>query len=177
VLQEAVMKGTMMQSPLTMVSLFERAGKLFPEAEVISRRPDSSTHRYRYADWYLRARALAAALQDRGIKPGDRVATLMWNHYIHLEAYFAVPVIGGVLHTLNLRLHPDELTYIVNHAEASATEHASSLSGCTLRRHSSAIRTGCANERSSGSEEGVVSNHDPYSDHHLRRFRDERGIG
>jgi fatty-acyl-CoA synthase len=111
------MKGTMMQSPLTMVSLFERAGKLFPEAEVISRRPDSSTHRYRYADWYLRARALAAALQDRGIKPGDRVATLMWNHYIHLEAYFAVPVIGGVLHTLNLRLHPDELTYIVNHAE------------------------------------------------------------
>ena len=111
------MKGTMMEYPLTLVSLFERAGKLFPEVEIVSRRPDNSTHRYTYGDWYLRTRLLAAALQDYGIKPGDRVATLMWNHYIHLEAYFAIPIIGGVLHTLNLRLHPDELAYIVNDAE------------------------------------------------------------
>ena len=54
------------------------------------------------------APALAAASQSYGIRPGDRVATLMWNHYAHLEAYFAIPVIGGILHTLNLRLHPDE---------------------------------------------------------------------
>lgn len=110
------MKGTMMHYPLTLVSLFERAGKLFPDVEIVSRRPDQSTHRYTYGEWYRRARALAAALQELGIKPGDRVATLMWNQYAHLEAYFAIPVIGAVLHTLNLRLHPDELAFIANHA-------------------------------------------------------------
>ena len=110
------MKGTMMHSPLTLTSLFERAGTLFPRAEVISQRPDDSTHCYTYGDWHRRAQALAGALQDAGIRPGDRVATLMWNHYLHLEAYFAIPVVGAVVHTLNLRLHPDELTYIVNHA-------------------------------------------------------------
>jgi fatty-acyl-CoA synthase len=109
--------GTMMHSPLTLTSLFERAGKVFPETEVVSRRPDNSTHRYTYREWHRRAKALAAALQAYGIQPGDRVATLMWNHYAHLEAYFAIPVIGGVLHTLNLRLHPDELAYIINDAE------------------------------------------------------------
>src|ERR1044071_4106278 len=111
------MLGTMMQSPLTLTSLFERAGKLFPKVEVVSKRPDNSTHRYTYGDFYRRARSLASALQNYGLRPGDRVGTLMWNHSAHLEAYFAIPVIGGVLHTLNLRLHPDELTYIVNHAE------------------------------------------------------------
>jgi fatty-acyl-CoA synthase len=111
------MKGTMMETPLTLIPLLERAGKVFPAAEIVSQRPDNSTHCYTYADLYRRARALAAALQDAGLKPGDRVATLMWNHYAHLEAYCAIPVIGCVLHTLNLRLHPDELTYIVNHAE------------------------------------------------------------
>ncbi len=106
-----------MHSQLTLVSLLERAGKLFPRAEVVSHRPDNSAHRYTYGDLYRRARALAAALQKAGTQPGDRVATLMWNHYTHLEAYLAIPAIGGVLHTLNLRLHPDELAYIVNHAE------------------------------------------------------------
>lgn len=111
------MKGTMMQFPLTLVSLLERAGKIFPKVEIVSQRPDSSTHRYTYGDLYRRARALAALLQDAGLKPGDRVATLMWNHSTHLEAYFGIPAVGGVLHTLNLRLHPDELAFIVNHAE------------------------------------------------------------
>jgi fatty-acyl-CoA synthase len=111
------MTGTMMQSPLTITSLFERAGKLFQDVEIVSRRRDNSTHRYTYRDWHRRTRALAAALQSFGIRPGDRVATLMWNHYAHLEAYFGVPVIGGMLHTLNLRLHPDELAYIINNAQ------------------------------------------------------------
>lgn len=111
------MKGTMMQFPLTLVSLLERAGKLFPKVEIVSQRPDHSTHRYTYGDLYRRARSLAAILQESGLRPGDRVATLMWNHYAHLETYFAAPVVGGVLHTLNLRLHPDELAFIANHAE------------------------------------------------------------
>ena len=111
------MRATMMQYPLILTSLFERAGKLFPDVEIVSRRPDSSIHRYTYREWHTRARALAAALQRYGIRPGDRVATLMWNHYAHLEAYFAIPVIGGIVHTLNLRLHSDELAYIINDAE------------------------------------------------------------
>jgi len=110
------MKGTMMPFPLTLASLLERVGKLFPAVEVVSSRPDNSIHRYDYREMHRRARALAAALQDLGLQRGDRVATLMWNHHVHLETYFAIPSVGGVLHTLNLRLHPDELAYIVNHA-------------------------------------------------------------
>jgi fatty-acyl-CoA synthase len=105
------------QSSLTLIPLLERAGMFFPRTEIISQRPDNSTHLSTYGDLYRRARALAAALQRLGLRPGDRVATLMWNHHMHLEAYFGVPVVGGVLHTLNLRLQADELAYIVNHAE------------------------------------------------------------
>src|SRR3970040_1574477 len=110
------MRSTMMKFPLTLAHIFERAGKLFPKAEIISRLPGKSVHRHTYADFYRRARALGGALQRMGMKRGDRVATLMWNHYAHLEAYFAVPCAGGVLHTLNLRLHPDDIAYIANHA-------------------------------------------------------------
>ncbi len=113
------MKSTIMSSPLLLTSMVERAGKLFPEVEVVSARPDGSTHRYTYGDMRRRSRQLSAALQRAGIAQGDRVATLMWNEHEHLEAYFGVPAIGGVVHTLNLRLHPDEIAYIVNHAEDS----------------------------------------------------------
>jgi fatty-acyl-CoA synthase len=116
-MEGSAMNGLMMDYQLTLTSLFERAGKLFPDTEIVSRRPDNSIHRYTYRDWYSRAKALAASLQQLGVSRGDRVATLMWNHYAHLETYFAVPIIGGVLHTLNLRLHPDELVYIINDAE------------------------------------------------------------
>jgi fatty-acyl-CoA synthase len=111
------MKGTMMPFPLTLAPLLERAGKLFPTVEIVSSRPDNSIHRYSYREMHQRARALAAALQSLGLRHSDRVATLMWNHHVHLETYFGVPSIGGVLHTLNLRLHADELAHIVNHAE------------------------------------------------------------
>jgi len=111
------MKGTMMQFPLTLRPLLERAAKLFPNVEIVSSRPDNSIHRYTHGEMSQRARSLAAVLQAAGLEPGDRVASLMWNHYAHLEAYFGVPCAGGVLHTLNLRLHPDELAYIINHAQ------------------------------------------------------------
>ena len=106
-----------MHYPLTLSHALERAGKYFPEAEIVSRRPDHSLHRYTYADLYRRARALAEALQQAGLKRGDRVATLLWNHHAHLEAYFGIPIAGGVLHTLNLRLAPTEIAYIANHAQ------------------------------------------------------------
>jgi fatty-acyl-CoA synthase len=106
----------MMDFPLTLVPILERAGKLFSKIEIVSRRPDRSLTRCAYGDVYRRARRLARALELAGLKRGERVATLMWNHSAHLEAYFGIPVSGGVLHALNLRLHPDELTYIANHA-------------------------------------------------------------
>ncbi|NNJ10254.1 long-chain fatty acid--CoA ligase [Chloroflexales bacterium ZM16-3] len=111
------MLSTMMHTPLTLSHLLERAGKLFPKSEIVTRMPDKSLHRYTYADFYRRSRALAEALQRAGLQPGDRVATLSWNTYAHLEAYFGIPVVGGVLHTLNLRLHPTDIAYIINHAE------------------------------------------------------------
>jgi fatty-acyl-CoA synthase len=111
------MKGTMMKFPLTLAPMLERAGKLFPTAEIVSSCPDNSIHRYTYREMHRRARALAAALQALQLQRGDRVATLMWNHHVHLEAYFGVPIVGGVLHTLNIRLHPDELAQIINDAE------------------------------------------------------------
>jgi fatty-acyl-CoA synthase len=110
------MLGTMMQYPLTVTALLERAGKLFGGVEIVSRRPDRTLERSNYANLYRRARALAAALHRAGMRRGDRVAALMWNHSRHLEAYFGVPAAGCVHHTLNLRLHPDEVGYIAKHA-------------------------------------------------------------
>ncbi|MGH6954465.1 MAG: long-chain fatty acid--CoA ligase [Alphaproteobacteria bacterium] len=110
------MRGTMMDTPLTLGLMLERAARLFPETEIVSRLPDRSLHRYDYGEMSRRARALSQSLLALGLAPGDRVATLMWNHYVHLEAYFGVPGAGGVVHTLNLRLHPDDIAYIVNHA-------------------------------------------------------------
>ena len=110
------MLGTMMNFPLTLVPILERAGKLYSQIEIVSRRPDRSVVRTTYGEMYRRARRLSRALELAGLARGDRVATLMWNHSAHLEAYFGIPASGGVVHTLNLRLHPDELAYIVNHA-------------------------------------------------------------
>ncbi len=111
------MDGLMMNYPLTLPHILERAGKLFPKVEVVTRNPDRSIHRYTYADFYRRARQLASALQKAGMKRGDRVATLSWNHWRHLECYFGIPCAGGVLHTLNLRLFAKDLAYIARHAE------------------------------------------------------------
>ncbi len=110
------MKSTMMRTPLNLSHFLERAGKLFGKQEIVSRMPDKSLHRYTYADFYRRARSLAEALTRAGLQRGDRVATLMWNHYAHYEPYFGAIVAGGVLHTLNLRLAPQEIAYIADHA-------------------------------------------------------------
>jgi fatty-acyl-CoA synthase len=108
---------TMMDGALTLDRLVERSEKLFGTVEVVSRRPDKSLHRTTFGAVCARARKLAEALARFGLRPGDRVATLMWNNAPHLELYLGAPLAGGVVHTLNLRLHPDDLTYIVNHAE------------------------------------------------------------
>ncbi|HVP61557.1 MAG TPA: long-chain fatty acid--CoA ligase [Myxococcaceae bacterium] len=109
--------GTMMELPLTLDHLLFRAERMFPHVPVVSRLPDRSLHRTTYGGVALRARALAEALVRAGLRPGDRVATLMWNHAAHLETYLGVPLAGGVVHTLNLRLSPEELAFIMGHAD------------------------------------------------------------
>ena len=111
----AQIQGLMMDYPLTLHPLLERAAKLFP-AKRISSRSGASMHRYTYAEFHSRTHRLAHTLAALGIQPGERVGTLCWNTYRHLELYFAVPCFGAVLHTLNLRLAPDQLAYIINHA-------------------------------------------------------------
>ena len=110
------MDGLMMDYPLTVPLLLDRAARYFPEIEVVSRRPDRSLARSSYAGVQRRAHQLAGALARLGVGRGDRVATLGWNHARHLEAYFGVPLMGGVLHTLNPRLSAEEFIYVVNHA-------------------------------------------------------------
>src|SRR5262249_39125695 len=102
--------------PLTLTHILERTEKIYPGVEIVSRLTDKSIHRSNYACVCKRARALAAALAASGIERGDRVATLMWNHVSHLEAYLRIPAAGCVPHTLNPRLHPEELAYIIQHA-------------------------------------------------------------
>jgi fatty-acyl-CoA synthase len=109
-------KGQMMDFQLTLPTILRRVETYFGGKEVVTRLPDKSFHRYTYADFGLRSRQLAVALQELGLERGDRVATLCWNHYQHLEAYFGIPCAGLVLHTLNLRLHPSDLAFIANHA-------------------------------------------------------------
>jgi fatty-acyl-CoA synthase len=115
-LSSAVMTNTMMDVPLTIDLIVDRAERWMGDGEVVSRRPDKHLTRTTYRAVVGRARRLARALVGAGIRKGDRVATLMWNHSEHLEAYFGIPLAGGVTHTLNLRLHPDEIAYIANDA-------------------------------------------------------------
>ena len=110
------MKGQMMDYQLTLPRILRRAETYFGEKEIVTRLPDRSFHRYAYADFTRRSRQLAVALRELGLERGDRVATLCWNHYQHLEAYFGIPCGGFVLHTLNLRLHPNDLAFIADHA-------------------------------------------------------------
>jgi fatty-acyl-CoA synthase len=110
------MNGSMMNYQLTLPAILRRAEQLYPHKEIATRLPSRSVHRYAYLDFVSRAKKLSVVLKDLGIRAGERVATLCWNHHQHLEAYFGIPSAGAVLHTLNLRLHPDDLSYIVNHA-------------------------------------------------------------
>lgn len=107
----------MMNVPLSLNHLLERAGTLFPSTEIVSRRPDKSLVRHTFGAYYRRTRALASALQGLGLQKGDRVASLCWNHHVHLECYFGIPAAGGVMHTLNLRLSPDEIGWIAADAK------------------------------------------------------------
>jgi fatty-acyl-CoA synthase len=110
----------MMDTPLSIPFLLRRAEHVLGHKTIASRRADRAIEERSYAQCVQRARQLAAGLDALGVKPGARVATFCWNHAQHLEAYYGVPASGRVLHTLNIRLHHDELTYIIGHAGDAA---------------------------------------------------------
>src|SRR5690349_3814028 len=113
------MQALMMDRPLTLPSILEHAALYHGRTEVVTRTVEGPIHRYGYADALVRAKRMANALIAMGVKPGDRVATLAWSTHRHFELYFAVTGIGAVLHTINPRLHPDQVAWVANHAEDS----------------------------------------------------------
>jgi 3-(methylthio)propionyl---CoA ligase len=115
--QETNMLGLMQSQPLLISSIIEFADRHHGKAEIVSRTVEGGIHRYTYRDAHSRAKKLANALKHRGVKLGDRVATLAWNGYRHFELYYAVSGMGAVLHTINPRLFPEQIAWIANHAE------------------------------------------------------------
>ena len=110
------MQGLMMDMPLLISSILQHAARHHGDTEIVSRRVEGDIHRYTYADCERRARQMADALARLGVQIGDRVATLAWNGYRHMEIYYAAGGMGGVVHTINPRLHPEQIAWIVNHA-------------------------------------------------------------
>ncbi len=115
--QKSPLMGQMMSKPLLISSIIEHADRHFGKNEIVSRRVEGDIHRYNYRECHQRSKKLANAFRHLGIKIGDRIATLAWNGYRHMEAYYAVSGSGAVLHTINPRLHPEQIAYIINHAE------------------------------------------------------------
>ena len=111
------MQSNMMNRPLLVSGIIEHAVNNHPDTEIVSRRCEGDIHRYTIAESASRAKQLANALNNHGIKQSDRIATLAWNNYRHYELYFGVAGMGAVLHTINPRLFPEQLIYIINHAE------------------------------------------------------------
>jgi len=111
------MQGLMMDNELLISSILRHADLNFGDREIVSVTADNPLHRYTYRDCFLRTRQLANALSKLGLAPGDRVATLAWNDYRHLESYYAISGSGFVCHTVNPRLFPEQIVFIINHAE------------------------------------------------------------
>lgn len=109
--------GQMMNQPLLTSCVIQHADRYHGNQEIVSRRAEGDIHRYTYRECHRRSRQMANALAGLGVEMGDRVATLAWNGYRHLELYYAISGSGAVMHTVNPRLHPEQIAYIVNHAE------------------------------------------------------------
>ena len=106
-----------MQKQLLISSLIVHADRHHGDTEIVSRRVEGDIHRYTFRDCHRRARQMASALTSLGVEPSDRIGTLAWNGYRHLELYYGVSGMGAILHTINPRLHEDQVAYIANHAE------------------------------------------------------------
>ncbi len=106
-----------MDYPLTLDRILEHARRLHPQKRILTKMPSGEMHSYDYAKLYQRSKKLANVLEKLGVKPGDRVGTLSWNNFQHMEMYYGIPCSGAVCHTLNIRLSPEELAYLIDHAE------------------------------------------------------------
>jgi fatty-acyl-CoA synthase len=113
------LQSTMQDFPLTVTHILRHGESVYPYSEVITYEGEKPERRASFREVASRSRRLAKALASLGVKPGDRVATFAWNHQEHQEAYLAVPSMGAVLHTLNIRLFPEQLAYVIQHAEDS----------------------------------------------------------
>lgn len=111
------MFGQMMEFPLLISQMLQHADKYHGDSEIVSKTVSGEIHRYTYRDAHLRTKQLANALQRMGVQKGDRVGTLAWNTFRHFEAYFGIAGIGAVSHTVNPRLFPEQILYIINHAK------------------------------------------------------------
>jgi acyl-CoA synthetase (AMP-forming)/AMP-acid ligase II len=111
------MLGLMQDRPLLISQLIDFAATCHGDTEIVSRSVEGPIHRYTYRDAWKRAKQMAEALVALGIRPGDRIGTLAWNGYRHFELYYAISGMGAVCHTINPRLFPEQIAYIVNHAE------------------------------------------------------------
>ena len=112
-----MLSGLMMDYQLTIDRILEHGNRLYPYKQVKTKLPDGTLHKYSYRDLFKRVKRLCNVLDRLGVQPGDRVGTFAWNNFQHVELYFAAPGAGAVVHTLNIRLFPDQLAYIINHAE------------------------------------------------------------
>ncbi|RBW62710.1 long-chain-fatty-acid--CoA ligase [Ruegeria sp. A3M17] len=115
--EKTTIPGQIMTMPLTVTSIFRHGMRAHSEAQIVWRNSDMTIERYRFADMGRRTQQLAHALTELGVGPGDRVATLAWNNNRHLELYYALACIGAICHTINPRLHPDQIAFIINDAE------------------------------------------------------------
>jgi acyl-CoA synthetase (AMP-forming)/AMP-acid ligase II len=111
------MLGLMQDRPLLISQLIDFAATCHGDTEIVSRSVEGPIHRYTYRDAWKRAKQMAEALVALGVRPGDRIGTLAWNGYRHFELYYAISGMGAVCHTINPRLFPEQIAYIVNHAE------------------------------------------------------------
>lgn len=111
------MFGQMMDVPLLISHMLRHADRYHGDSEIVSRMVDGDIHRYTYREAHQRTRKLANALLTLGVRPGDRLGTLAWNTHRHYEAYFGISGLGAISHTINPRLFPEQVAYIINHAE------------------------------------------------------------
>ena len=115
-MQSTIMQSTMMHMPMTVQMIMDHGRNVFPDSRVGTFNGESMTYTS-YGEIAQNAARLAASLQTLGIVPGDRVATFSWNNTAHMEAYLGIPSMGAIMHTANIRLSPEHIAYIINHAE------------------------------------------------------------
>lgn len=111
------MQGLMMDYPLILDRILEHANRIYGYKKIYTKLPDGLTHTYTYSDAFRRVKKLSSALAKRGIQVGDRLGTFGWNNYQHFEQYFGIPGCGAVCHTLNIRLFPEQIAFIIEHAQ------------------------------------------------------------